>query len=104
MEIPLRTDIVLGTLRLINGNPDFAVCAMYWPWPDGGWMAGCVLLDKEWAVEQGLQAQYLEEDFKGKWNPFDGFEHGLNVHASNEKDAVQKLWRELYALPCKSEE
>lgn len=102
-ETPLRTDIVLGTLRLIVGAPDYAVVAMYWNWPDGGYMAGCALIDKEFAEEQGLLAQYLPESH-GYWNIFDGFEDGINVHASTEKEAVQLLWRRLNALPCESEE
>jgi hypothetical protein len=82
-------------LTALIGAPDYAVIAMYWPWPDGGYMAGCVLIDKEFAEEQGLVAQHLEEDIYAKWDCIDGFKHGVNAHASNETDAVNKLWEKM---------
>lgn len=75
------------------GNPDYAVVFSVWPWPDGGWMAGVALLDKEWAEEQGLPETILEleEDNDPSWNVCDGFQNGINVHATSPQKAIEAL-------------
>src|SRR3989344_3366493 len=76
------------------GNPDFAVCFSIWPWPDGGWMAGVVLLDREYAMKQKLPHAIcaLEEELDPAWNVTDGFRKGINIHAPHPEEAIQALY------------
>ena len=76
------------------GLPDYAVVFSTWPWPDGGWMAGLCLTDKEWAKKQKLPGAIcrLKEVFDPKWSVTDGFENGINVHAGDVKEAIEKLY------------
>jgi hypothetical protein len=83
-------------LQTIIGNPDYAVIAMYWPWPDGGYMAGCSLIDPSWAEEQNLPGyKKMREDKTPEWNCFDGFENGINFYGSTIEEAIDKLWNNL---------
>ena len=81
------------------GAPDYAVMFSVWPWPDGGWMAGVCLMDREWAEEQELPAAILaltETPLRAEWNPFDGFAHGINTHfGGSARDAVEALWKKV---------
>lgn len=86
-------------LEKIVGLPDYAVIAMYWPWPDGGYMAGCALLSYSWAAEQNLPGyDMMVEENNPKWNCYDGFECGINYHGSTASEAVSKLWAHLTPL------
>jgi hypothetical protein len=72
-------------INSIIGAPDYAVMFCLWPWPDGGWMAGVVLVDKEYALDQELLTAHLEEgDWDIKWDVMDGFSYpGVNAHGAS---------------------
>jgi len=99
MNVPIPDQIAPDwtLVDLIVGLPDYAVAFAVWPWPDGGWMAGVALTDKEWADEQGLlpDIRALTEQNDPPFSIFDGFEGGVNVHAPTAAEAVLKLWKEL---------
>lgn len=85
--------------RMIGG-PDYAVAFAVWPWPDGGWMAGVALMDRDYAEEQELPAKICalaEKDVAVEFNIFDGFEDGINVHDYDAGRAVAKLWEQVSA-------
>lgn len=81
----------------IVGVPDYAVIFSLWPWPDGGWMAGCVLINKVWAKEQGLLIAKLDEwsSEAHRWNSTDGFEYGINSHSYSWPTAIYELYQKL---------
>jgi hypothetical protein len=81
------------TLERLAGNPDYAVCVMTWPWPDGGWMAGIALHDEGWAREQGMPQPVLNlvEERVPTWNLYVGFANGINVHSADGPGAVKEL-------------
>lgn len=76
------------------GKPDYAVSVAVCPWPDGGWIAAAALLDREYAIEQNLPAALitLPEQFVPRFDIYNGFDQGLNVHASTPEKAIVKLW------------
>jgi hypothetical protein len=75
------------------GNPDYAVVFSVWPWPDGGWMAGVALHDREWAEEQGLSPEILRliEERKPAWDLYGGFLAGLNARGVSAEQAIEEL-------------
>jgi len=89
-------------LEALAGLPDYAVVVMVWPWPDGGWMAGIVLTDHEYAADQGMPAAVLDlpefEDLNTiRWDVISGFSWGINVHGSSLAAAVEALWAEVHS-------
>jgi len=76
------------------GLPDYAVVVAVWPWPDGGWMAGAALLDRDGASGQGLASGLLAlpEESNPPFNIYDGFPNGINRHAPTAGEAIQSLW------------
>jgi hypothetical protein len=83
----------LRALEELAGAPDFAVCVMVWPWPDGGWNAGLALCDRAWAEEQGMSAAVLAltEESSPTWDVFNGFANGINVHGHAPEEAIAAL-------------
>jgi hypothetical protein len=80
-------------IKLLAGSPDYAVCVMTWPWPDGGWYAGIVVTDELNAKKQSLPVWGLRE-IKGrtpKWDIFDGFKDGVNEHGVTPSKALDTL-------------
>ena len=76
----------------IAGAPDYAVILNIWTWPDGGWMAGCIVVDVGWGKAQGLVAiKALYETEDESWDMYDGFAHGRNAHGSTKEEAVRDL-------------
>jgi|GEM_PF-6846248 len=86
---------IWGVVEKMVGLPDYAVCFSVWSWPDGGWMAGVALMDREYAEKQNLPRAIcaLEEDFDPAWNACDGFKNGINVHAPYPEEAVGALYK-----------
>jgi hypothetical protein len=85
-------------LEKLQGMPDFGVCAMAWAWPDGGYMAGLVVTDRNCAqVQSLLGSDYLEQDRNAVWDISDGFKFGANAHDLTTKAAVMALIRKLKA-------
>jgi hypothetical protein len=86
-----------STLERLAGNPDYAVCVMTWPWPDGGWMAGIALHDQGWAERQGMPQIILDllEERIPVWNMYDGFANGINAHSTDGPGAVKELAMEI---------
>lgn len=93
-----RADAMLETLERLAGNPDYAVCVMTWPWPDGGWMAGITLLSRSWAERQGMSKAILdlsEDDHSPAWTVYSGFPNGINVHSTDAPGAMKELAMEI---------
>jgi len=93
---PPKEPSMWDMLNKLAGNPDYAVCVMAWPWPDGGWMAGIALTDRGWAERQGMSPAILRlEESVGyhglEWNCFDGFACGINTHSTDGPGAVKEL-------------
>lgn len=88
---------MLATLDRLAGNPDYAVCVMTWPWPDGGWMAGIALISRSWAEEQGMPKIILDlfEEHNPVWTVYSGFHNGINVHSTDAPGAVKELAAEI---------
>jgi len=80
-------------LNLLAGNPDYGVCVMVWPWPDGGWYAGIAVTDELCAKKQSLPVWGMEstEGMSPEWDVCDGFEDGVNEHGITIIDALNKL-------------
>lgn len=78
------------------GLPDYAVVFSLWPWPDGGWMAGLCLIDREYAQEQNLPLRICNLEDVGiggvEWDVIDGFKKGINVHAPSPQEAIDELY------------
>jgi hypothetical protein len=87
------------------GDPDYDAIVNVWSWPDGGWMAGIIVIDKEGCRQQNLLAAVLDEaegPLKLFWNMFDGFASpGLNAHGMTAEEAVQNLIIQLIELNYK---
>src|SRR5882672_8592637 len=73
------------------GLPDYAVIFCCSPWPDGGWMAGFEMDDKDWAMEQGLESRFLPQTTHKNdgWSIFDGFKNGVVAHGSHLAEAIE---------------
>lgn len=80
-------------LDKLAGNPDYAVCVMAWPWPDGGWMAGIALHNFDWAERQKMSPAVLAlpEERHPAWSMYDGFFNGINAHSTDGPGAVKEL-------------
>ena len=81
------------------GLPDYAVLFCVSPWPDGGWMAGVVVVDPDWLDEQiknnnivkAMENVPVDVDFPN-WDIIDGFPSGTNAHGGDAADAIDRLW------------
>lgn len=89
--------------RLV-GLPDYGVMFCVSPWPDGGWMAGVVVIDLEWVVEQieshagitCVMGDLPEDSTYPSWDIIDGFHSGVTVHGYDAADAIDILWQTLH--------
>jgi hypothetical protein len=86
-------------VKMLVGRPNYGVAFCVAPWPDGGWIAGVTLTDREWVKEQvewgvllpGL-LQLSDDDHFPDWDIIDGFKNGLTVHGATMSEVVDLLF------------
>lgn len=82
------------------GLPNYGVAFCLAPWPDGGWMAGVLITDRDWVTEQvecgEIEREMLSVPDEGaagaSWDITDGFKDGLVAYGDDAADAVDCLW------------
>ena len=85
------TQDIAATWQIVKkcvGLPEYAVLFAVWPYPEGGWMAGFTLYDKEWAEEQDLPMKNMVEDIVPHWSIEIGFLNGANAHGVDAPHAI----------------
>lgn len=78
-------------LESLAGQADSGVVVSVWPWSDGSWGAGIVIVNRSLAEEQGLLAAFLPEQKVPLWNYNFGFLGGVNEMGNSPEEAVDML-------------
>ena len=96
------------------GLPDYGVAFCVSPWPDGGWLAGVQITDREWVERQANKGQIdlamlsipgsLKHGYNPRpaWDIYNGFSAGLNALGKNAAEAVENLWTKIHFADAKS--
>jgi hypothetical protein len=89
----------------LTGRPDYGVAFCVGPWPDGGWIAGVALTDREWIEEQVGDGDILpgllnlpDGDPFPDFDIIDGFKEGVNAHGSTMAEAIDLLFTKVLCL------
>lgn len=101
----IRTDVD-GVMEAIVGMPDFAVWCCVGSWPDGGYIASCVLIDVDHATQQGLvviDAGLSPADRVPGFDVFKGFVDGVTDYGRSPNTALVNLYNKLLAMAVKRE-
>jgi len=86
------------------GLPDYGVAFCVSPWPDGGWIAGVVVIDRDWVTEQIIEKSGIDPlmlnvpdgTWPTTWDIFDGFKDGVIAAGDDAADAIDVLWAKIH--------